>query len=254
MSSFLNLRAEDRDELLITIPYVEQPIKHGGFGEGGVNFGGRSLVNYSQVYASCTRCLSLPSPSKFRTGDLIQTHDYRGCGTYYAIWLHKGLVAHSEQYIANFKRNLVESPASEVIPEVPETFRSMKKSKRAESVPRIISRFADGPHNDGDHDLYLSQHYDEFGYAPSIALSSSRAGYYLKFEHSEYENLYFDPIITHTRSHCGEKVAAAKLLPEHINNPNFPDNFLGHFDANQGKEWEMEWIDISIIGDMNGSW
>ena len=38
MSSFFNLTAEQRDELLITIPYVEQPIKHAGLGEGEVDF------------------------------------------------------------------------------------------------------------------------------------------------------------------------------------------------------------------------
>ena len=194
----------------------------------------------------------MPNPSKFRTGDLIQNHNYRGCGKYYAIWLRKGLLIHSVKYIANFKKKLVEEkPEDGVIPEVVETFRSLKVSKRAKLIPRVISRFADGPHNDGDHDLYLSAHSDEYGYAPSVALSSSPAGYYSKFSYSDYEILYFDPVITHTQSHCGQKIAEAKLLPKYVDNPDFPNNFLGHFDENLGKEWEMEWIDISQV---DNSW
>ena len=135
--------------------------------------------------------------------------------------------------------------------ESPETFRFMRTSKRAKSIPRTISGFADGPHNDGDHDLYLSAHPDEFGYAPSVALSSAPAEYHSKFSHSDYEALYFDPVITHTQSHCGQKIAKAKLLPLYANNPHFPDNFLGHFDENLGEQWAIEWIDISHI---DNSW
>jgi hypothetical protein len=55
------------------------------------------VINYSQLYndfvTNNPKSMSdyadmLTSPSKIRTGDIVQKGDYRGTGSYYAIWLH----------------------------------------------------------------------------------------------------------------------------------------------------------------------
>jgi hypothetical protein len=243
MMSLSNLSVQERDEILLTIPLVEDPENHGDFGAQRVHFGGRSVINYSQIYSDCRRCLSLPNPKNFRNGDIIQDGDYRGCGTFYVIWLHKGLVKHSEEYISNFKKDLTEYSESELKPDIPDTYRSMrKKAARPESIPRYISRYADGPHNDGDHDCYLCKHPDEYGYSPSTALSSASKGYYRKHLQFDEEMIYFDPLLTHSKSYMGKKIAAAKLTPKYVKKDSFPTNYLGYFD--EGEE-EIEWTSMT---------
>ena len=243
MSSLSNLTQPERDELLLTIPLVEDPQNHENFGEQPVDLGCCDIINYSQVYSACKKCLSLPNPKNFRNGDLIQDGDYRGCGTYYIIWLHKNLVNHSEQYILNFKKKLSECSESEVKPDVPETYRSMRKrNARPDSIPRHISRYGDGPHNDGDHDCYLCKHPDEFGYSPSTALSSAPNGYYRKHYFSDCESIYFDPLLTLSKSYFGKKIAETKLKPQFVNDLLFPYNYLGFFDE---EETEIEWISMT---------
>ena len=107
----------------------------------------------------------------------------------------------------------MESPENEITAEVNEPFRFMGTSKGAKLSSRIISRFADGPHNDVDYVLYLLAHPDEFGYATSVAL---------QIWHSVYETftVYFDPVI-----------ACAKDCEGDI----FWDTLM--------KIWAMEWID-----------
>lgn len=245
-SSLASLAQTERDELLLTIPLVESPEFHGNFGPQPVYLGNLSVINYSQVYSACKRCLSLPSPSKFRNGDLVQDGDYRGCGTFYAIWLQKGLVYHSEEYISTFKKDLSECSECELKPDIPETFRTMRKrAARLEAIPRYISRNENGPHNDGDHDCYLCKHPDEYGYSPSTAMSSAPQGYYHKYAKCDEEDVYFDPLLTHSKAYLGGKIAVAKLQPEYTDNDSFPNNYLGYYSENMGAGFEMQWIEMT---------
>jgi hypothetical protein len=55
------------------------------------------IINYSQLYnefvtenpsSKSNYAKSLIHPNKIQTGDILQTSDYRGVGSYYAVWLH----------------------------------------------------------------------------------------------------------------------------------------------------------------------
>eukprot|EP01031_Cornospumella_fuschlensis_P024579 gene24579-29696_t len=266
MTSWLKLSPAERDELLISIPYVSKPVHHGEIGGTSedknlrhqvnrVNFGGKNLINYSQIYAACKRCVGLPNPLELRTGDVVSAggYDYRGCGSYYVIWLRKGIITHSDKFIAYFKQSLVESATEENFDDSNEP-RSKKAKLDETSVPMEIPRDADGPHNDGNHDCYLSVHPDENGYATSTVLSSAPQGYHAEFCSSEYETLLFDPVLTHTQSYAGLKIAEAKPLPDYVDCAAFPDCFIGSYREAVGED--VEWIPLeSALGlDGGGGW
>lgn len=234
-----NLTQAERDELLITIPFVENPERFDGFLQ--VHVCNKNLLNYSQIYSACRRCLELPNPKDMRTGDYVQNGEYRGVGMYYVIWLRKGLISHSDKFITKFKKDLVECAEEDLKPDVPESYRSLRKSKRSETFPKYVSRFTNGPHNDGDHDCYLSLHPDEMGYAASIAMSSVPLGYY---DHSEFDKAVFDPLLTHSKSHWGKQLAKSKKTEKFANDDSFPFNCIGFFDSNLGEDEELEYVDI----------
>ena len=86
-------------------------------------FRGKYIVNYTQIWAQLIQrgmteedllnSYDLPSPSAFNTGDVIQTHNYRGCGTYYAIFLSKNIHSNellSEEEIESFIKAGEEDP------------------------------------------------------------------------------------------------------------------------------------------------
>jgi hypothetical protein len=61
--------------------------------------GGHSMqiINYSQLYnefvvgnpsSESNYAASLIDPNKIQTGDILRAGDYRGVGSYYAVWLH----------------------------------------------------------------------------------------------------------------------------------------------------------------------
>jgi hypothetical protein len=63
--------------------------------EGGSH--SMQIINYSQLYnefvvdnpsSKSNYAKSLIHPNKIQTGDILQTADYRGVGSYYAVWLH----------------------------------------------------------------------------------------------------------------------------------------------------------------------
>jgi hypothetical protein len=91
----------------------------------------------------------------------------------------------------------------------------------------------------------LCKHPDEYGYSPTTAMSSAPEGYYHKHSKCEEENIYFDPLLTHSKSYLGGKIAVAKLQLEYIENESFPNNYLGYFDENMGAGFEMQWIDMT---------
>jgi hypothetical protein len=87
--SLLELTQEERDHLLGTIVYVEEPKTYECF---HIPIS-EQVFNYSKFYESLSEQArtKVPRLSGLRTGDMLKLHDYRGCGTRYVMWLHRDL-------------------------------------------------------------------------------------------------------------------------------------------------------------------
>lgn len=248
MSYLLSLSQDERDSLLETIVYVDKPQQLDGF--MGADFGNLSLINYSQVHEGLQeKYPNLPSPSKLRTGDFINTIDYRGVGLFYAIWLRKGLITHDEEFIAKvplgLKNNVDQNNPEDQKGEVDEDEQTEKKLKTNKdfTFPLFISRKADGPHNDGKHDCYLSAHPDEMGYSASTAFSSvPPEDYYWQLCDDGVKST-FDPLLTHSKSHYGKIIAQAKESEEYADDEDFPLQYVGVEDPEMGDE-ELMWVPL----------
>lgn len=258
MSYLLSLSQEERDDLFSTLVYVDKPLEFGGF--MGTDFGHRSLVNYSNIYAGLEGKQQhlLPVPLMFRTGDCVQNHDYRGCGKHYAIWLRKGLLTHDANYIQTFTAGIVNVQLKVSVGEYEEDDCDTESEENDEEesadggqvddsmdnfLPTFVPRDADGPHNDGKHDCYLSVHPDEYGYAPSTAFSSlPPEGYFPHLQ--QFTESTFDPLLTHSKSHFGRIIQVAKESDKYIDDPDFSMKFVGTWDSELGAGIELEWMPL----------
>jgi hypothetical protein len=81
-----------------TLVFSNYPLHH-HFQLPEFESGGHSMpiINYSQLYnefvvdkpsSESNYAASLIDPNKIQTGDILQSSDYRGVGSYYAVWLH----------------------------------------------------------------------------------------------------------------------------------------------------------------------
>ncbi len=251
MSHLLTLSQDERDALLSTIVYVDKP-RHffADFEDAHID---TNLVNYSFIYEGLKdKYPLLMNPNRLRSGDCVQTCDYRGVGNYYAIWLRKDLITHDQAFLDKFavkmkfegqqRHGRLTDEQYEAAEERSQQHKRRKTFKE-QSFPTFVSRKTDGPHNDGEHDLYLSSHPDEMGYSPSIICSSLPTVDY--FDHLEGENYSIDPLLTHSKSENGETIQQAKQLEQFVNDDNFPLNYIGFFDANMGDE--VEWIPLAEV-------
>ena len=257
MSYLATLTQAERDALLETIVYVDKTEQFDGF--MNTSFGNLCLVNYSFIYEALKeQHPSLLKPEKLRSGDCIQNHDYRGVGTHYAIWLRKGLLTHDEQFLNEFSSSYLDSHNAnanngEDDDEEDEDDedddhqdvndpRKRVKNSMDHAFPVFVPRSADGPHNDGKHDVYLSVHPDEMGYAPSAAFSSlPPRDYFRNLSDLDWTMSTFDPLVTHSKSHYGQVIQEAKETDEYKNKPDFPLGYIGNFDS-EGDE--QTWITL----------
>ena len=243
MSFLLSLSQDERDSLLSTIIYAEKPRMY-YTDLMKANMG--ALVNYSCIYEALKEQYPLLlNPNRLRTGDCVQTCDYRGVGKRYAIWLRKGIITHDLASIEKFATDIkFGTPVTdEQFDEYSEQQQVYKRPKNFKVLPGLTfaSRKEDGPHNDGQHEVYLSVHPDEMGYAPSAVFSSLPATDY--FDHlQEWTMNTFDPLITHSQSHYGQIIRFAKESDEFATNSDFPLNYIGKFDSEMGSEQELMWI------------
>ncbi len=260
MAYLKSLNAEDCDDLLETIVYTSVPEKFGGRGSWSqiwlhTSEGGGFNVNYSQIFTSLGNKIQipsdeinaeaanerLPSPEVLRTGDWIQFGNNRGAGSYYVIWLKKGLVTHDAAFLDSLK-SVLEVWDGEIDDDVEKNSKPAKKAKTTKKSKNknpisYASRSEDGPHNDGNHDCYLIAHSDEYGYVASTIFSSLPPNYF-----THLDKAVFDPIITHSQSHFGKLITTHKEEEEWAEDEDFPFEFYGHMDDKSGDD--VDWIDI----------
>lgn len=260
--SLLNLTQDQRDELIDTISFVDEPHCFEFSTEDLRFFDSLRVWNYSLFYEqlSAEAKLRVPDVANFRTGDMMMTGGYRGVGSFYGVWLHKNL----------FENNAVSHAADQAICERP-LYRQFTgrapgaaaednddgddgeydEDERGEATPtahpRLVPREADGPHNDGLHHFYLFSHIDEMGYSSSTAMSNAPEMYHSRCR--EYDCAHVDPVLTHSKSYFGQRIAEA--AEEHEDDPQFPLGYFVNLDTFESDD--LEFVDdedsISAQGD-----
>ena len=224
MTEFIefDLNNYSKDKLLATIEYVDHPksfeVPGSSWIGGGIDVS-EPIVNYSQLYLTLTNDIietgKIPHPSTLRNGDIVAFDPgYRGVGTYYCLWLRN----------SNIELSTIENKS--LHNETSDTQKTVNKIEKKDNFPTFFSRESKGSHNDNKHECYLFQHSDEMGYAASTAVSSMNDNYFKR----EYLSIFIDPILTHTQSFYGKLISECKQQEKWINNPNFPDNYVGYCD------------------------
>lgn len=228
MPSLIELSQEERDALLSTIVFTDEP-KFTEFEfwlEQDDDHSVNKVINYSQVMAEIdekdTRC---PPPSSLRNGDVLRFGDHRGIGTVYALWLKKGIFTYTPENLQYLKQSILDGgpgPAEK------------KARKDTEDEGVTVS----SPNKD-ELDCYLFSHPDEWGYMPPPIASSQRPDLYEGVLDSYEDMMYFDPLLTVSTSYYGAMFVEAKKSDEWKDNENFPFQYIGLFDGNM-----VEWIPI----------
>lgn len=161
MSYLSGLTQAQRDAKLETIQFVKEPMK---FASKSYDYSEANILNYSQIFSTIgSHLVGMPQPEVFRNGDSIQFHDYRGIGTFYAVWLRKGLIEHSEVFLEKFWNTEVppedmHGDDDDEQEEDDEEEKGTRKKAKKLKIPVFFNREADGSHSDGKHDCYLFKH------------------------------------------------------------------------------------------------
>lgn len=111
-------------------------------------------------------------------------------------------------------------------------------------VPRLISREADGPHNDNFHHAYLFVHPDEMGYFAPSSFSCVNFDYFDR----EYYSIILDPLLTHSASYYGKILANGTHT---LNQLGSCDRFYHAYEDYDYEE--IEWVDINDGNSLIGS-
>jgi hypothetical protein len=92
--SLFNLTQKERDDLLSSIVYVDQPKSFEWLPGGDIPLAKNGIVNYSRFYESLSEQArpKVPNVGSLRTGDIVMTGDYRGIGSFYVMWLRQDVV------------------------------------------------------------------------------------------------------------------------------------------------------------------
>jgi hypothetical protein len=108
--SLFDLTQEERDDLLATIVYVEEPVTFECF---SLPIPSR-VFNYTKFYESLSEHVKskVPDLSNLRTGDMLKMDDYRGCGSLYVMWLCPDLEADGDLYGGPYEYNFSEMQAA----------------------------------------------------------------------------------------------------------------------------------------------
>lgn len=228
------LSQEDRDQLLESIRFAAQ----NDFYCGKSLKSSSIVLNYTALFAQLPvgEKQYYPEPIELRSGDKMQFGDYRGCGSYYALWLRKGIQDEPGVDMTEFQ------PLSDDAAKKRKLFRERGRGLTKvgfistaryspQDFPIFEPRESSKVQNDGKHDLYLFSYPGEYGYSPSTIVSSLPPGYYER----DIELTYFDPLLTHSKSHYGKIIEEAKKKEEYANDDNFPLGYIGCEDENESE-------------------
>jgi hypothetical protein len=244
-----NLSQAQRDTVLEAISYVNMPIVH-YFGENNLS-PQEDILNYTQLFSEIhddlTLKYSLPKPtgntrlrqrpvslmtiySELRNGDRIQFGEYRGTGTKYVLWLRAGAHTNKSETAEDYSLQLELNKRPCRF-----THHEQAPDPQTHSVPHLVSREADGPHNDPNYECFLFPYPDEYGWSPSSAVAMP-TNYFM----NEIVMGVIDPLLVPSQSEYGQLVTRAKLTEEFADDNAFPTKYVGYIDENDSPE--LQWV------------
>ena len=265
---FAQLSQFERDNLIATLTFVDHP--NHIFLPEQLPFPNGFIINYSQFYDYLDESVregNYIAPEDLRNGDIVQFSEYRGCSSYYVLWLAKDLRCWTKKQAEKFhKEKIAESKYDFTAKKLKKTslpidfgVSFMPKPKQAfttkEPIPLVFPRSYHGSHDDQQHECYFFSHLDEYGYSGSTITSMANETYFQQTKLERHSQIWLDPLLIHSKSYYGKLIQDLKTDEVQFReNPFFPLHYIGVCDVGIPSDphqhaLDIEWIPIDLAAD-----